>query len=152
MQRTAMIVEDGKIFITTDQGRLEAFDLLLKQRLWSHALGKNIGHPTLSVFKGVLFVPFDNKLACIDPLSGREKWQIPTEGSVVTQGTIHFNNFYVGTDSGVILCVGINGEIVFEYKIEGYPKKGIACPGIITREGYLFQPADDGRIYILTLE
>ncbi|MEB3753598.1 outer membrane protein assembly factor BamB [Acinetobacter sp. MD2(2019)] len=95
-------VTQSKVFVSTDDGKVIAYDLMSGQKLWENdqLLRRNLSNPVL-LGSDLVVGDFDGVLSLIDPNTGNLIGRSNTKGQVSSLRVID-NQLYVSTQKGAL--------------------------------------------------
>jgi len=112
--RSAILVNDGKLYFGNENCEFYAVDISTKQKLWVYSTDLPV--QTLPVFSdGKIVFNAGNDLYILDATSGKEicKYKYPSKSSVrISEDEYAFNDSYVAVSDGVAYYAALNGDIV----------------------------------------
>jgi len=94
------VIADGRVFVGTTDGQLEARDLETGEQLWVHDVGDQLrGSPGVSDGTVVVGGGIDGGLVALDAETGEVQWRVETPGqlTVYTQPTVIDGVVYANT-------------------------------------------------------
>lgn len=112
--RSAILVENGKLYFGNENREFYAVDIVTKQKLWMYSTDEPV--QTWPVFSdGKIIFNAGNSLYILDAVDGKEihKVTYPAEStSRVSQDRFAFNDSYVAVSDGIAYYAALNGDIV----------------------------------------
>ena len=130
------VVDNGKIYAVSYQGKLAAIDLATRTRIFDKDLSSFSG---LSISKGKIYVSTaDGAIYALDQATGNTIWQQSAlQGRWLTKPVVFKDYILVGDDDGWLHWISReNGNLVNRYQVDG---SGIVAPPI----------AHDDMIFVL---
>ncbi len=141
-----MLLEDGgRIYLTTDKGKLYSLDAKDRQVLWTYDSGAAFGGPP-ALGKERLFVfNQEGQIACLDK-NGNVCWKSKIEGNTPTGLSPDQSGLYIGTTEGIVLALSADsGEKLWQFSAGG---------PIVSRalfwQGRIVYASQDGNVYFLS--
>ena len=145
--RSALLIDDGKLYFGNENREFYAVDINTKQKLWMYSSGEPV--QTWPVYTdGKIIFNAGNTLYILDATDGNEihKVTYPSEHSLrVSDEDYAFNDSYVAVSDGIayyaalngdIVAVNINnGEIIWSVTSEN---RGTVASGVNFRDGKLY--------------
>ncbi|RRD92791.1 serine/threonine protein kinase [Bacteroides heparinolyticus] len=139
-------VENDRVFVGDDMGRLTAYALKNGRKLWSFASGKRIiGTPAAS--EGVVvFGSADRRIYGLSAEDGSLLWRVEAEAPVLGAVSIDKGIAYIGDGNGMFRAIDIHtGKLVWTYAgAKGY----IETKPLVTEDKVIFG-AWDNTLYAL---
>ncbi len=142
------VVSNGKIFLATGFGSVEAYDLTGK-KLWENELDEAI-YNSLVYVQGSLIIATDAlKLYSLNSEDGDENWATRIDGRVITSAPlVDKDKVYFGCYSGTFYAVSaVKGRILWTFK-----SGGPVYSSPVTVGGSVYFGSEDGYLYSLNGE
>ncbi|MGH3347017.1 MAG: carboxypeptidase regulatory-like domain-containing protein, partial [Nocardioides sp.] len=147
------VIADGKVFVGTTDGQLEARDLETGEQLWAHDVGDQLrGSPAVSDGTVVIGGGIDGGIVALDAQSGEVQWRVETPGqlTVYTQPTVIDGVVYANTgpsevDDSVIAIDLASGEVLWSTPVAVGVFNGAASDG----ERLFVTSADEASVVAL---
>ncbi len=146
--KSELAVSNGKIFLGTGYGIVEAYNLEGK-KLWENELDEAI-YNSLIVVKNSLIIATDAlKLYSLDSENGDKNWTAKIDEKVITLSPlVHKDIVYFGCYSGTFYAVSLNdGDIIWTFKSGG---PIYSSPIVVDKSIYF--GSEDGFVYSLNDE
>jgi outer membrane protein assembly factor BamB len=143
--KSELVVSDGKIFIATGFGIVEAYDLTGK-KIWDNDLDEAIYNSLLIVKKSLIIATDALKLYSLDSKDGDKNWSTEIDDKVITlTPLVHDDIIYFGCYSGTFYAVSLDdGDIIWTYKSNG----AIYSSPVVVEKSIYFG-SEDGYVYSL---
>lgn len=142
-------IHRGRVIVGTNDGTLHARAVSDGASDWLYKSGPDaiLSNPLIHANR-LYFGTIDERMICLDPVTGREIWTQPVPGSVIASGRMASEYLVVGTGKGVMLALRPeNGEIVWQYQVGNLIKATPAYDGT-----NLYFGAWDGKFYAVNAE
>lgn len=142
---SAPIVNDGAVFVGSDDKNIYAIDENTGELKWSYPTLGKVYTPTAK--DGMVFAAsFDNNIYALDN-NGNLKWKY-NAGSSAASPPISYNNIlYGGSDKNIYAIYIINGSLKWKYPTGGWVE---STPAI--SQGIIYAGSTDDYIYALNAE
>jgi outer membrane protein assembly factor BamB/chitodextrinase len=130
---------NGRVFVTTDDGRVVAVDAAMGDQQWVSDTGADLGASGPRVANGTVYVGADRVYA-LDAASGDEVWAEPFDygGTAGSTPAVRNGRVYVGSADGTMYALdAADGSEVWRHEADG----GIATDPAVA----------DGRVVFATL-
>lgn len=139
-------IENNRLFVGDDQGKLTAYELNSGKELWRFESGRRIVGTPAAADGVVVFGSADKFIYGIASQSGEKRWQIETGAPVLGAVTIENGIAFIGASDHCFRAIDIHsGEIKWSYKgVKGY----IETKPLITGNLVIFG-AWDNTLYAL---
>jgi len=146
--KSELVVSDGKIFLGTGFGIVEAYSLDGK-KLWDNDLDEAIYNSLLIVKKSLILATDALKLYSLDSADGSENWTTPVDERVITlTPLVHKDTIYFGCYSGTFYALSLDdGDIIWTFKAGG---PIYSSPVLVEKSIYF--GSEDGFVYSLNDE
>ena len=138
---TSPAVGNGKVFVSTNDGILHAFDIPLANQVWQIDW-ERMGYSSPLFHEGRVYAGLDDKgrVFCVDADSGEFVWQADT-GSVIYDSSFAYGggNVFIGCVDGTFSAIDAqSGKMQWQYRLP--PGHVLASPA-----------ADDEMVYISSM-
>ena len=143
--KSELVIADGKIFLATGFGIVEAYDLK-GIKIWDNELDEAIYNSLLIVKNSLIIATDALKLYSLDSEDGGKNWSTEIDERVITlTPLVHNDIIYFGCYSGTFYAVSIdNGDIIWTFKSGG----AIYSSPVVVEKSIYFG-SEDGYIYSL---
>lgn len=99
---SSAVVDDGIVYIGSQDGKLYAFDAISGQQKWVAATGGAIDSSPAAA-NGIVYVGSeDHKLYAFDMLTGHLKWAVGLGASLDSSPTLAYGVLYIGSHDGML--------------------------------------------------
>ena len=147
------VIADGRVFVGTTDGQLEARDLETGEQLWVYDVGDQLrGSPAVADGTVVIGGGIDGGLVALDAETGEVTWQVATPGqlTVYTQPTVIDGVVYANTgpsavDDSVYAVDLASGEVLWSTPVAVGVFNGAASDG----ERLYITSADEAAVIAL---
>lgn len=139
-------IENNRLFVGDDTGRLTAYDLTSGEQLWSFESGRRIVGTPAAAEGIVVFGSADKSIYGIAGQSGEKRWQIEAKAPVLGAVTIANGIAFIGASDRTFRAIDIHsGKVKWSYEgVKGY----IETKPLITGNLVIFG-AWDNTLYAL---
>ena len=139
-------VDDGKVFVGDDLGRLTAYTLKGGKPLWSFSSGKRIVGTPAAAEGIVVFGSADRHIYGLNAADGSLRWKVEAAGPVLGAVTIENHTAYIGASDHTFRAIDLRtGKIIWSYTdVKGY----IETKPLVTADQVIFG-AWDNTLYAL---
>ncbi len=146
--KSELVISDGKIFLATGFGIVEAYDLKGK-KLWDNELDEAIYNSLLIVKNSLIIATDALKLYSLDAEDGGKNWSADIDERVITlTPLVHKDVIYFGCYSGTFYAISLDdGDIIWQFKSGG---PIYSSPVVVEKSIYF--GSEDGFLYSLNDE
>jgi len=112
--RSAILVNDGKLYFGNENREFYAVDINTKQKLWMYSTEKPVETWPVFTDNKIIFNA-GNSLYILDAANGEEihKYTYPSKNSIrISQEGYAFNDSYVAVSEGIAYYAALNGDLV----------------------------------------
>ena len=112
--RSAILIDDGKLYFGNENSEFYAIDIHTKQKLWMYSTDEPVQTWPVIIDRKIIFNA-GNSLYILDAVSGKEihKVTCSSESSFrLSQEPYAFNDSYVAVSNGVAYYAALNGDIL----------------------------------------
>ena len=143
--KSELVISDGKIFLATGFGVVEAYDLKGK-KIWDNDLDEAIYNSLLIVKNSLIIATDALKLYSLDSSDGDKNWSTEIDERVITlTPLIHNDIIYFGCYSGTFYAISLDdGDIIWTFKSGGAI---YSSPVVVAKSIYF--GSEDGYVYSL---
>lgn len=139
---SAPVVDEGLLFIGSDNNKLYAFDANSGNLKWSYPTLGKVNTPTAK--NGMVFASsYDNYIYALDH-SGNLIWQYNTGNSISSPPVVYNNKLYGGFDRYVYSIYINNGSLNWKYRTGDIVESSPAID-----QGIIYFGSNDNNIYAL---
>jgi outer membrane protein assembly factor BamB len=138
---------DGKVFITSENGRVYCLDESTGALIWDQSIGGGYGWSSSpAVHDNKVFVGAnDGKVYCLDANSGGIIWDYQTGGNVESSPAVADGKVFIGSRDGYVYCLGeTTGSFIWSY-----PTGEIHMSSPAVADGKVFIGSYDHNVYCL---
>lgn len=134
---TAPIYADGLIFISLNDGKVEAYRAQDFTRVWTYQNANGgQGQSPLTYHDGILFVGFyqpskEASLVAVDAKTGSQRWEhVADEGFYFAGGMVIGNVYVTGSESNAVASYDLNtGEVVSTFSTKAKVRSSVVGSG-----------------------
>ena len=141
---------DGKVFITSEKGRVYCLDESTGALIWDQSIGGGYGWSSSpAVHDNKVFVGAnDGKVYCLDANSGGIIWDYQTGGNVESSPAVANDKVFIGSRDGHLYCLNeTTGSFIWSY-----PTGEIHMSSPAVADGKVFIGSYDHNVYCLDEE
>jgi outer membrane protein assembly factor BamB len=148
----AAVLEDNKLYLGTEEGKVYALDRLTGSTVWEQDIGASaavVGSPSIDN-NMVYFGAHDNKVYALDADNGDVVWSKSTGDDIDGSAALDpiNNNLVIGSKDGKLYAYDVDaGVLVWSYET-GSP----ITSSPIVADGRVFFANDDGMVYSVDSE
>ena len=159
--RSAILIDDGKLYFGNENNEFYAVDISTKQKLWMYSTEEPVQTWPVSADGKILFNA-GNSLYILDSASGNEIRKVTypsTSSNRVSRDTYAFNDSYVAVSSGIACYVALDGDLVAVDIEKGEiiwsissGSRGAATSGVNFRDGKLYFIDGSGSLCCIDIQ
>jgi outer membrane protein assembly factor BamB len=154
--RGSSAVDDVNIYFGSGDGHLYAVNKNNGELVWKFKSESSISSTPALAGNLVLVSSSNNSLYAIDRTTGKQVWKYQMQPSVpsywewdyyTASPVVDGGRVYIGSGDSHLYALSLDGKLVWKYKTNGRIRTAA-----IIKDGRVFQPSNDGTVYVLSAQ